>query len=237
MDRAAIIRFRDTSGRIIKSMIGRRHAVWVVTHQVGHNRSNATFFIIEHDWRATGCTGAQFQRPIWVLSIEWLTIQAVKVINNQITVIKKYDMGCVLPGNTLADRTVAGVVVDGIIIRVGVYMVAPSSILRHVPLLGTLLDQINCSSISRFSLGSNVILAEIICLCSSLFLALDGKFRRLKNRPPPCPERRWGPVMDLALMPQARPCGQGSPVKGRSRRWRDRGTRREISPRPSTKTC
>jgi len=126
-------------------MIGRRQAIWIVTHQIWHDRSDTIFFVIKHDRCATSCTGAQFQWPIWVFFIEWLSVQAVKVINGQITVIKKYDMGCVLPGNTLADRTVAGVVVDGIIIRVGVYMVAPSSILmRHILLLSNLLDQFNC---------------------------------------------------------------------------------------------
>ena len=39
---------------------------------------------------------------------------------------KKYNVGCVLSGNPLADGAVAGVVVDWIVIRVGVYMVAPS---------------------------------------------------------------------------------------------------------------
>jgi hypothetical protein len=78
------------------------------------------------------------------LIIEWLTVQAVKVINGQITVVKKYYMGSVLTGNTLADRAVAGVVVDRIVIRVGVNMIAPSSILmRHVYLLANLLDQIS----------------------------------------------------------------------------------------------
>jgi len=78
------------------------------------------------------------------LIIEWLTVQAVKVINGQITVVKKYYMGCVLLGNTLADRAVAGVVVDRIVIRVGVNMIAPSSILmRHVYPLASLLDQIS----------------------------------------------------------------------------------------------
>ena len=58
------------------------------THQVWHDHSNATFLVIEHDRCATVCTGAQFQWPIWVLIIEWLTVQAVKVINGQIAVIK-----------------------------------------------------------------------------------------------------------------------------------------------------
>jgi hypothetical protein len=70
------------------------------------------------------------------LIIEWLTVQAVKVINGQITMAEKYNMGCVLRGNTLTDRAMAGVVVDRFVIRVGVYMIAPSSIgMRHVSLL------------------------------------------------------------------------------------------------------
>jgi len=70
-------------------------------------------------------------------------------------VIKKYYMGCVLPGHFFADRAMAGVVVDRLVVRVGVYMVTPSSILiRHVSLLATLLDQIKCSSISHTGMRS-----------------------------------------------------------------------------------
>jgi hypothetical protein len=113
------------------------------------------------------------------LIIEWLTFQAIKVINSQITVIKKYYMGCVLPGYFLADRAMAGVVVDRLVIRVGVYMVTPSSILiRRIPLLANLLDQINCSSISQFPLSSVVIIAEIIFLCTPLFPVLNGRLCR-----------------------------------------------------------
>ena len=48
-----------------------------------------------------GRTGAQFQGTVRILIIEWLTVQAIEVINCQISVIEKYDMGCVLTCNTL----------------------------------------------------------------------------------------------------------------------------------------
>ncbi len=58
-------------------MIGRRQAVWVVTHQVWNDRSDAPFLVVEHDRCATGFTGAQFQWPILIFSVEWLALQAV----------------------------------------------------------------------------------------------------------------------------------------------------------------
>ena len=55
--------------------------------------------------------------------------------------IKKYDMGRILLGNTLTDREEAGVVVDRIVIRVCVYMVASHIVLMsHLFLLASLLD-------------------------------------------------------------------------------------------------
>ena len=169
MDRTAVIRLWGATGWIIKGMIGRRQAVRVVTHQVWHDHSNATFLVIEHDRCATVCTGAQFQWPIWVLIIEWLTVQAVKVINGQIAVIKKHYMGCVLPSNTLADRTVAGVVVDWIAIRVGVNMVAPSSILmRHVFLLANLSTKYHATGTDAYHVNGIWQFIILICICITL---------------------------------------------------------------------
>ena len=63
-------------------------------------------------------------------------VQAVEVINDDITVFEKYYMGGVLTSNTLTDRTMAGVVVHGFVVRVCVYMLAASRILmRHVTYL------------------------------------------------------------------------------------------------------
>jgi hypothetical protein len=70
------------------------------------------------------------------LSVERLTVQAIEFINGKIAVIEKHDMSRVLPGNALADRAVARVIVDRIVVRVRVYMIAPPRILmRHVLLL------------------------------------------------------------------------------------------------------
>ena len=134
-DRAAVVRCRGTAGRIVEGMIGRRHAVRGMAHQVRHDRANAVLFVIEHDGCATGRAGAEFQGTIRVLIVEWLAVQAIGVIDGEITVSEKRDMGRVLSRNALADGAVTGVVVDRIVVRVSVYVVAPSRI-RHVFLLG-----------------------------------------------------------------------------------------------------
>jgi hypothetical protein len=70
------------------------------------------------------------------LIVERLTVQAVEVIDAKVAVIEKHDMGRVLPGNPLADGTVAGVIVDRIVVRVGVDVIAPPRVLmRHALLL------------------------------------------------------------------------------------------------------
>ena len=89
MERTAIIGGRRTAGRI-------------VSHEVWHDHPNAAFFVIEHDWRATVRTGAQFQWPVRVLSIEGLVVQAIMVINGEVAVIEKHHMRCALHGDTLA---------------------------------------------------------------------------------------------------------------------------------------
>jgi hypothetical protein len=73
-------------------------------------------FVIEHNRCATVRAGAQLQRPIGVLSVERLTIQAVEVVYFQVSVIKEHDMSGVLSGNAFADRAVAGVVVYRVVI-------------------------------------------------------------------------------------------------------------------------
>lgn len=130
--RTAIIRFGNAGGRIIKGMVGRRQAVRLIPHEVRHDRPYAAFLVIQHDRRATGRACAKLQRTIRVIRVKRLTIQAVGFVNAQVAVLEKHHMRGVLTGNTFANRTVAGVVVDWILVRVGVYVVAPSSIfMRH----------------------------------------------------------------------------------------------------------
>jgi hypothetical protein len=55
------------------------------------------------------------------------------MINSEVTVVEKNHMGGVLTGHALAHRAVADMVIDRIVIRVGVNMIATSSILvRHI---------------------------------------------------------------------------------------------------------
>ena len=133
-------------------MIGRRHAVRVVPHQIGYDGSNSAFFVIEHDRCATACTGAQFQGTVGVLIVEWLTFQAIEVINYHVSVIKKRHMSRVLTCHPLADGAVACVAIDGFVIRVSVYVVAPSRItMRHVLVL------IRLNQIYLFSHGADAL--------------------------------------------------------------------------------
>jgi hypothetical protein len=73
-------------------------------------------FVIEHNGCATGRARAQLQRPIGVLTVERLTIQAVQVFDFQISVVKEDDMSGILPGNAFTDRAVASVVVYRVVI-------------------------------------------------------------------------------------------------------------------------
>ena len=72
---------------------------------------------------------AQLQRTIGIVGVKWLAIQVVNVIYGQITVAEEDHMGAVLPRDGLANRTVAGVVIDRFVIGVGVNVVAPAGIL------------------------------------------------------------------------------------------------------------
>ena len=57
-----------------------------------------------------------------------MTIQAVEIVDRQVCVVEEDDMRAVLPGNTLTDGAVTGVVVDRVVIGMGVKMIAPASI-------------------------------------------------------------------------------------------------------------
>ena len=78
--------------------------------------ADSSLFVIEHDWCATCRAGAQLERPIWILIVEGLTVQAFEVVDFQVSVVKEDDMSRILPGNALTDRTVASVVVYRIVI-------------------------------------------------------------------------------------------------------------------------
>jgi len=109
-------------------MIGCGQAVRIVSHEIRHNRADASLSVIEHNRCTTSRARAQFQRSIGILIVEWLTIQPVKAVYPQITVIEENDVSAVLPGNAFADRAMADVVVYRLVICVGVNMVAPPSI-------------------------------------------------------------------------------------------------------------
>jgi hypothetical protein len=72
--------------------------------------------VIKHDGCATTRARTELQRAIGILGVERLTIQAVELVYGQVSVVKKDNMGAVLPGNSFTDGAVTGVVVDRVII-------------------------------------------------------------------------------------------------------------------------
>lgn len=133
VNRVAVIRTGNTRRRIIERMIAGCWERGFISHQVGHDHTDAGLLVIQHDRRAAICTGAQLQRAVGAVGVERLTIQPGLVIDHHLTVIEKRHMGSRLPGHGFADRAMAGVIVDRIVIGIRMDVVAATSeFMRHV---------------------------------------------------------------------------------------------------------
>ena len=112
VDGTAVVRCRTASGRVNECVVTRRQALCIISHEVRYDYADAPLLVIEHYGSAAGRAGAQFQRSVGILSVEWLTIQTIEVFDLQVSVIKEDDMGGILPGYSFADGAVAGVIID-----------------------------------------------------------------------------------------------------------------------------
>ena len=90
-------------------MVSRWQTLCIIAHEIWHDCADASLFVIKHDRCATVGAGAKLQRPIGILSVEWLSVQTIEVIDFDVAVIKKDDMSRILPSNVLTYRTVASV--------------------------------------------------------------------------------------------------------------------------------
>ena len=97
-------------------MVGRGHIFGVITHQVRHNYTDSFLLVVQHDRFTAARASAQLKRPLGIFTVEGLTLQACEVIDVEVAVIEEHDMRRGLPGHSLADGTVASVIVDGIAI-------------------------------------------------------------------------------------------------------------------------
>ena len=97
-------------------MVSRRQARWIISHEIRHNHADSSLFVIQHDWCATFRAGAQLERPIWILVVEWPTVQAFEVVDFQVAVVEEDDMSRILPSNPFTDGAVASVIVYRIVI-------------------------------------------------------------------------------------------------------------------------
>ena len=116
VDGSSVIRSFGTRGWVKESMVGRWYACWIISHQIGDDYANSSVFIIKQDGCATTGAGTQFQRPVRIVFVERLTIQAAFVVNLKVCVVKQRDMSRVLPRNAFTDRAVTGVAVNGPVI-------------------------------------------------------------------------------------------------------------------------
>ena len=78
--------------------------------------ANAFLFVVQHDRSATGFADAQFQRTVGVLVVERHALQRVGAGHVQVAMIEEDDVRGWLTGDAFANRAVASVVVDRILI-------------------------------------------------------------------------------------------------------------------------
>ena len=122
MDRASIIRPGYAGGGVIKRVVRRWHIAGVKTHQVWYNGANALLLVVKHDGRTAGFAHAQFQGTTRILGVERHAFQAVGTCHSEVTVVEKNDVRGGLPGDTLADRAVTGVIVDRLLVGMSTVM-------------------------------------------------------------------------------------------------------------------
>ena len=129
---ATIVRARRTFGGVKESMVRGRELRRVIAHQVWHDGADSPLFIVQHDGRAAILARAELQRAIRIVGVKRLSIQLRFLVDFQVAVPEKDDMGCLLPGYALANGAVAGVIVYGIFIGVSANVVAsPGVFVSH----------------------------------------------------------------------------------------------------------
>src|SRR3546814_11409281 len=89
----------------------------------------------EHDRGAAGGAGAQLQGTVGVLVVERLALHAVWIVHLHVAMLEEHDVARLLAGDALAHGAVAGVVVERLVVRVSMAMVAPSCVLMGHALL------------------------------------------------------------------------------------------------------
>lgn len=99
-----------------------------MAHKVGHDDTNSSLLVVKHDRCTTGLAGAKLERPIWVLGIERLTINVLKIIHLHITVIEKDNVSGGLLGNAFANRAMAGVIIYRLVVGMCADVIASASI-------------------------------------------------------------------------------------------------------------
>ena len=114
-------------------MITRRRERRVIAHEVRHNHPDTFHLVIQHDWRPTLGAGAKLQWSIRIFGVERLTLQPGLIVDHHIPMFEKSHMGCRLTGHGLADRTMARVIVDWIMIRMCVNVLASTGELSRHP--------------------------------------------------------------------------------------------------------
>ena len=129
---SAVVGSRCACRGIVESVVRRRQPARVEAHQVRHDRPNAALLVVQHDGRAAVGTHAEFKRPAGVLVVERLALQAAGLVDGEIAVPEKDDVRRVLARDSLANRTMADVVVDGIVVGMRVNVIAaPAVLVRH----------------------------------------------------------------------------------------------------------
>lgn len=128
VDGPAVIGPRHAGRRIVERVVGRRGERRVEPHQVRHDGADAVLFVIQHDRRPAFGAGAQFQRAIGIVCVEWLPVQPGGVVDRDIAMVEERHMRGWLSGNALADRAVAGVVVNRIVVGMRVNVIASAVI-------------------------------------------------------------------------------------------------------------
>lgn len=88
------------------------HGVAFHSHQVGHNRADAFFFVVQHDRCAAILGGTKLERTIGVVSVEWLAVQIALIRDLKVSMFEENHMGCLLAGHVLTQVAVAAVIVD-----------------------------------------------------------------------------------------------------------------------------
>src|SRR3546814_17243090 len=78
------------------------------------------------DRGGAGGAGAQLQGTVGVLVVERLALHAVWIVHLHVAMLEEHDVARLLAGDALAHGAVAGVVVERLVVRASMDMVAPS---------------------------------------------------------------------------------------------------------------